>query len=187
MNVEIISRATVAWALAALLIATGTYYALLFTLAQYLQNGLGKSALVSGLTLVPWVAAFGVAGQLVRRLPERRLRFAPAAGCLFLAAGYAAIGAVLFTGAHPEGLLVCLLAAGGLGLGINFSAIGVAGFGTLYLGLPHAGATAATTAFATVAAALAAAALLAAFAAWRATRPASVANLAVEAGLDATN
>lgn len=74
MNVEAISRAAVAWALAALLIATGTYYALLFTLAQYLQNGLGKSALVLGLTLVPWVAAFGVAGQLVRRLPERRLR-----------------------------------------------------------------------------------------------------------------
>jgi len=217
VNVEVISRAAVAWALAALLIATGTYYALLFTLAQYLQNGLGKSALVSGLTLVPWVAAFGVAGQLVRRLPERRLRLAPAAGCLLLAAGYGAIGAVLFTGEHPESLLVFLLAAGGLGLGINFSAIlahltstvppryapdisgvssttaalggaiGVAAFGTLYLGLPHVGATAATTAFATVAAVLAAAALLAAFAAWRATRPALVATVAAEAGLDATN
>jgi hypothetical protein len=46
-----------------LLAATGTY-ALLFTLAQYLQQGLGDSALVSGLTLVPWVAAFGVAGQI---------------------------------------------------------------------------------------------------------------------------
>jgi hypothetical protein len=211
-----IDAAAVAWALAALLIATGTYYALLFTLAQYPQNGPGKSALVSGLTLVPWVAAFGVAGQLVRRLPERRLRLAPA-GCLLLAAAYGAIGAVLFTGEHPEGLLVFLLAAGGLGLGSNFSAIlahltgtvppryapdisgvssttaalggalGVAGFGTLYLGLPHTGATAATTAFATVAAALAPAALLAAVSAWRATRPASVATVAAEVRLDATN
>jgi hypothetical protein len=77
--------------LGALLAATGTYCALLFTLAQYLQQGLGDSALVSGLTLVQWVAAFGVAGQIVRRLPSRLLRPAPAAGCLLLAAAYAAM------------------------------------------------------------------------------------------------
>src|SRR5271166_5840292 len=51
------------WALLTLLAATGTYYALLFTLAQYLQQGLGDSPLVSGLALVPWVAAFGLAGS----------------------------------------------------------------------------------------------------------------------------
>jgi hypothetical protein len=51
--------------------ATSTYYGLLFTLALYLQQGLGRSALESGLTLVSWVAAFGAAGQIVRRLPPR--------------------------------------------------------------------------------------------------------------------
>jgi hypothetical protein len=60
------------------LAATGTYYALLFTLAQYLQQGLGDSPLASGLALVPWVATFGLAGQLVRRLPLRPGALLPA-------------------------------------------------------------------------------------------------------------
>src|SRR6266516_1664681 len=47
--------------LLALLAATATYYALLFTLAQFFQQGLGRSALASGLILLPWVAAFGIA------------------------------------------------------------------------------------------------------------------------------
>jgi MFS family permease len=163
VNVAVLARPAICWALAALMAATGSYYALLFTLAQYLQQGLGDSPLVSGLTLVPWVAAFGVAGQLVRRLPPRAKPAAPAAGCLLLALAYAAISAALGTGHHGEPLLVVLLGLGGLGLGIQFSAlighlttvvpadyapdisgvstttlqigaaIGVAAFGTLYL------------------------------------------------------
>ena len=60
--VAVLAGPTVGWALITLTTATGTYYALLFTLAQYLQQGLGRSPLVSGLTLLPWVAAFGLAG-----------------------------------------------------------------------------------------------------------------------------
>lgn len=165
VNMYVLARPAVSWALLTLLAATGTYYALLFTLALYLQQGLGDSPFVSGLTLVPWVAAFGIAGQLVRRLPPRMLPRAPAAGCLLLTAAYAALSIELFTGHHAEALLVMLLALGGLGLGIQFSAlighltstvpaeyapdisgvsttlmqiggaIGVAAFGTLYLSL----------------------------------------------------
>ncbi len=123
VNVHVIVRPTVSWALLTQMAATGTYYALLFTLAQYLQQGLGDSPLVSGLTLVPWVAAFGVAGQIVRRLPTRALRLAPAAGCLLLTASYLALSAALFSGDHGEALLVVVLGAGGLGLGIQFSAL----------------------------------------------------------------
>jgi MFS family permease len=200
VNVGVLARPAVGWALAALLVATATYYALLFTLAQYLQEGLGRSALVSGLTVVPWVAAFGLAGQLVQRLPARLAPAVPAAGCLALTAAYAAVSATLFAGAHPEALLLALLAAGGLGLGINFSAIlahlttavppgyapdisgvtsttaviggaiGVACFGTLYLSLAHAGEADATRAFAVTTASFAAAAGVAAVAARRATR-----------------
>jgi MFS family permease len=165
VNVQVLAQPPVCWALLTLLAATGTYYALLFTLAQYLQQGLGDSPLVSGLTLVPWVAAFGLAGQLVRRLPPRMTPLTPAAGCLLLAAAYAAISTMLFTGHHAQALLIVLLGFGGLGLGIQFSAlirhlttvvpagyaadisgvsttalqiggaIGVAAFGTLYLSL----------------------------------------------------
>jgi len=196
MNLGVIARPTIAWSLVALLTATGTYYALLFTLAQYLQQGLGRSPFLSGLTLVPWVAAFGAAGQLVRRVPERARPLVPSAGCALLAAAYVAISAALFGDRHGEALLLVVLAAGGLGLGIQFSAliahlsnavppryapdisgvsttlmqiggtVGVAAFGTLYLGLAADGAT---HAFAVVTAAFAAAALLAAAAAYRST------------------
>jgi len=196
MNLGVIARPTVSWSLVALLTATGTYYALLFTLAQYLQQGLGRSPFVSGLTLVPWVAAFGIAGQVVRRLPEHMRPIVPSAGCALLAAAYVAISAALFGDRNGEALLVVVLAAGRLGLGIRFSAligdlanavpsryapdisgvsttlmqvggtVGVAAFGTLYLALAGDGAT---HAFAVVTAAFAAAALLAAAAAYRST------------------
>jgi hypothetical protein len=98
------------------------YYALLFTLAQYLQQGLGGSPLVSGLALVPWVAAFGLAGQRVRQLPPRMAPLAPGAGCLLVAAAHSAISVMLFSGHHVQALLIVLLGVGGLGLGIQFSA-----------------------------------------------------------------
>jgi MFS family permease len=203
VNVRALARSAVAWSLATLLIATGTYYALLFTLAQYLQGGLGHSALVSGLTLVPWVAAFGLAGQLVRRLPPAVVPIAPAAGCLLLTATYAAISVTLFSGYHGEALLSALLGAGGFGLGVQFSAliahltnavpsdyapdisgvtttttqiggaIAVTAFGTLYLSVAHAGSVHATHAFGIVTAALGAVALFATGTARRATRRAA--------------
>jgi MFS family permease len=195
MHLAVIARPTISRSLAALLLATGTYYALLFTLAQYLQQGLGRSPFLSGLTLVPWVAAFGAAGQLVRRLPARVRPLIPSAGCALLATAYVVISAALFDGRHGEVLLLAVLAAGGLGLGVQFSGliahlssavprlyapdisgvsttlmqiggtVGVAAFGTLYLGLATAGAT---HAFAVVTAAFAAAALIASAAAYSA-------------------
>ena len=58
IDVTALTVPTVSWGLSSIAAATGTYYALLFTLALYLQQGLGHSPLVSGLTLAPWVAAF---------------------------------------------------------------------------------------------------------------------------------
>jgi hypothetical protein len=148
------------------------------------------------------VAAFGAAGQIVRRLPARVGPSAAPAGCLLLAGAYVTLSASLFGGRHPEALLVVLLGAGGLGLGIQFSAliahltnavspryapdisgvttttmqiagaIGVAAFGTAYLNLASDGA--ATHAFAVVTAAFAAIALLAALLAHGATRSVAV-------------
>jgi hypothetical protein len=182
--------------------ATSTYYGLLFTLALYLQQGLGRSALASGLTLVSWVVAFGAAGQIVRRLPPRLGPLAAPAGCLLLAGAYVALSASLFAGRHAEALLVLVLAAGGLGLGTQFSAlivhltnavsegyahdisgvttttttiagaIAIAAFGTAYLSLASAGS--ATHAFAIVTAGFAAIAALAALLAHGATCRAAV-------------
>ena len=62
VDLTAVRPAPVALGLIALAAATSTYFALLFTLAQYEQQGLGRSPVASGLMLVPWVAAFGLAG-----------------------------------------------------------------------------------------------------------------------------
>ncbi len=123
VNLDILAQRPVGWGLLTLLISTGTYYALLFTLAQYLQQGLGRGALASGLTLVPWVAAFGLAGQVVRRVPARLGSSAAPAGCAILAVAYLAISVSLFADQRGEALLIVLLGLGGFGLGIQFSAL----------------------------------------------------------------
>lgn len=171
LDVRLLAMPVVRWSLAALMTATGTYYVLLFTVAQYLQAGLGRSPVESGLTLVPWVVAFGLAGQVARRLSASR--WLSAAGCLLLAAAYAGIAGGLEAGWGGEALLAPLFATGGFGLGINFAAltgrmtgavparhapdisgvsstlmsiggsVGVAALGTLYLALASAQAPAA--------------------------------------------
>ena len=198
VSLDAIAPRAVSSGMLAVAAATSTYYGLLFTLALYLQQGLGRSALVSGLTLVSWVVAFGAAGQIVRRLPPRFGPLAAPAGCLLLAGAYVALSASLFAGRHAEALLVVLLGAGGLGLGTQFSAlivhltnavsegyahdisgvttttttiagaIAIAAFGTAYLSLASAGS--ATHAFAIVTAGFAAIAVLAALLAHGATR-----------------
>jgi len=59
LTMDLLRIPAVRWGLVTMAVATSTYYALMFTLAQYLQGGLGRSPVVSGLTLVPWVAAIG--------------------------------------------------------------------------------------------------------------------------------
>ncbi len=123
IDTSVLGQTPVAFGLAALLVATGTYYALLFTLAQYLQTGLGKSALVSGLVLVPWVIMFGSAGRLLRYLPSHRTPMLPTVGCLLLSAAYLSIAADTFAGQQLGVVFVLLLGVGGFGLGINFAAL----------------------------------------------------------------
>jgi hypothetical protein len=94
----------------------------LFTLALYLQQGLGKTALYSGLALVSWVAAFGIGGPVYPHLPARITPWVAPAGFLILAASYLAISANLFGGHLGGALLMALLGCGGLGLGIGITA-----------------------------------------------------------------
>ncbi|HEY3980065.1 MAG TPA: MFS transporter [Streptosporangiaceae bacterium] len=199
VNVAVLARPPVTWALLTLVITTGTYLALLFTLAQYLQAGLGRSPVVSGVTLISWVAAFGLAGRLAGRLPERLRPGLPVAGCLLLATAFLAISGSLLAGWDGEPLLVVFLGGGGLGLvfgaltshlthavpagyaadisgvattgGQIGGAVGVAAAGTLYLSQAQAsGAATATRAFAVTTAALGTVALAALLTARAATR-----------------
>jgi len=195
----LLGRPAIGWGLASQAATTGTYFAILFTLALYLQQGLGKSAAYSGLALVSWVAAFGVPGPVLGRLPARARLVAAWAGAIVLASGFAGIGVTLLAGETSGALLMTLLGVAGLGLGMGFTGmlghltgsvtaeraadvsglfntatrgggvIGTAAFGTLYLALVHHPSQA-VHGFAVVCLALAGTALAAAAMAGRAVR-----------------
>jgi MFS family permease len=126
VDLRLLTRPAVGWGLLSYGAALSTYFAMLFVLALYLQRGLGHSALYSGLALVSWVAAFGVAGPLVRRLPRTHdgtPRVAGLAGPLVLAAAHTAICVSLLLDRLPGWWLMVLLGLGGLGLGTAFTAM----------------------------------------------------------------
>jgi MFS family permease len=163
----LLARPAVGWGLAAQAACTATYFAVLFTLALYLQQGLGKSAAYSGLALVSWVAAFGVPGPVLGRFPGRVRALAAPAGSLILAGGFAGLAVCLLAGDTDGVTLMILLGVAGLGLGTAFTGmlshltnsvsgehaaalsglfntaaraggvIGTAAFGTIYLALVH--------------------------------------------------
>jgi hypothetical protein len=164
---RLLARPAVGWGLASQAAGTGTYFAVLFTLALYLQQGLGKSAAYSGLALVSWVAAFGIPGPVLGRFPTRARVHAAPVGSLILAAGFAGLAVSLLAGDTSGVTLITLLGVAGLGLGIAFTGmlshltssvsgedaaalsglfgtatrvggvIGTAAFGTVYLALVH--------------------------------------------------
>jgi MFS family permease len=122
VNLHLLAHPVIGWGLAAYSASLMTYFSLLFTLALYLQQGLGKSALYSGLALVSWVAAFGIGGPVYPHIPARITSLAAPAGFLILAASYFAISVNLFGGHLGGPMLIVLLGFGGLGLGIGITA-----------------------------------------------------------------
>jgi hypothetical protein len=173
---------------------------LLFVIAIYLQQGLGRSPLYSGLVLVAWVAAFGAGGPLLRRLPATIARGSAVAGAAIMALAYAGIAACVTDGLTTGVWLIALLGMGGFGFGLTTTAllahltssvsgqaaadmsglyntnsqiaavVGIACFGSLYLGLAGAQTPVESTrAFAVVCALFALAAIAAAATAQRAT------------------
>ncbi|WP_253778993.1 MFS transporter [Goodfellowiella coeruleoviolacea] len=104
-------------------LTTSTYFALLFVLALYLQQGMGVSPAHSGLALVVWVTAFGVAGQLLPRVPARHRPVLPMVGCVVLAVGYASVLVWLLAGGRTGLGLFALLGIGGFGLGISANSL----------------------------------------------------------------
>lgn len=123
IDLGLLARPPIAWGLSAAALGTAAYYALLFVLAQYLQQGLNNSPTYSGLALIPWVAAFGVGGLTLGRLSERAQKLAAPLGGLALAVVYAAISASITAGATAGTTLIILLALGGLSWGFTFTAI----------------------------------------------------------------
>jgi MFS family permease len=118
---RLLARPEIGFGLASQAAATATYFGSLFTLALYLQQGLGKSPTYSGLALVSWVAAFGIPGPILGRFPARVRALAAPVGAVLLAAGHAALAASLYAGDTGTVPLITLLGVAGLGLGTAFT------------------------------------------------------------------
>ncbi|MFG1905231.1 MFS transporter [Kribbella sp. NPDC048928] len=71
------------------LVALGGF---MFSFTLHLQNGLGESALRSGLTWLPFATIFGLVGYFWRSLPQRLHHLVVPAGLVLCALGYAGIG-----------------------------------------------------------------------------------------------
>lgn len=123
LNIKLIAQAPIRWGLVAHGATTLTYLSLLFVLAQYLQEGLGKTPAFSGFAMVSWVAAFGIAGPLLPRLPERLSAAAPLIGCSILAGAYVAISLITVAGAAGDATLLSVLGVGGFGLGLSSASL----------------------------------------------------------------
>jgi MFS family permease len=167
--------------LAALTAAMIGYGGFLFTLALHLQLGLGDSALHAGLTFAPGALAFGATGYWWRRLPGRVHHALTPAGFAVAALAYLGLAVTLQAGTRGGPWLLVLLVLYGIGFGAAFSplvtqalvqvppakaadasglltttiqlsqVLGVAVFGSLFLGLAsQPGAHASAAAFSTV-------------------------------------
>ncbi|WP_235095630.1 MFS transporter [Streptomyces sp. A1-5] len=121
ITLSLLTRKPVVYALISQAATRATYFALLFVLAQYLQAGLHKSATYSGLVLVSWVAAFGVSGPLLGRMPAAVKHWVAPLGTALLALAFAGIGVGTWAGTTSGVLLTPLLGLGGLGYGAAFS------------------------------------------------------------------
>lgn len=187
MNVALLARRNVALALVSQAATRAGYFAVLFVLALYLQQGLGRSAAYSGAIPIAWVATFALVGPILGRLGAGVRRLAAPVGGILMAVAFAGVAA----GAQSTVWLVVLLGIGGIGYGAAFSGtlthltesvearfapdvsglfnttlqvggtLGVAVFGTVYLNLASPGEAASHDAFSTTNAALAVLSLVA--------------------------
>lgn len=117
MNVALLARKEVALALVSQAATRAGYFALLFVLALHLQQGLGRSAVYSGMVPIAWVATFALVGPVLGRAGARARRLAAPVGGLLMAVAFAALAA----GALDTVWLVVLLGIGGVGYGAAFS------------------------------------------------------------------
>jgi MFS family permease len=123
LNLALFREPMVVPSLISQLFARMTYFSLLFVLALYVQNGLGETALTSGLSLLSWVAAYGIAGPIYPRLPQRIATRCGPLGAFIVAAAFAATAIATAVHAGTGPLLIVFLGCGGFGFGVLQTAI----------------------------------------------------------------
>ncbi|GII67448.1 MFS transporter [Sphaerisporangium krabiense] len=142
-----------------------TWGGFLFSVALHLQAGLGHGPLAAGVSFVPGAAGFAIAGLNWRRVPARLHRPMILVGFAASAAGYLGVGWSLASGGDGMPWFMVAFTVAGAGLGLAYSplmtmalqnvaprdaadasglmatmlqlgqVVGVATFGSLFLGL----------------------------------------------------
>ncbi|RAJ38351.1 MFS transporter [Kitasatospora sp. SolWspMP-SS2h] len=123
LDLRPLSAPAVRWALASFAGTTLTYLAMLYLLSLYLQDHLHLPAWQAGLVPLGWVLAFGAAGPVIGRAPQRVARLLPFAGCAMLTAAYALAPVVPAGGGGAIWPLTAVLCIGGFGLGLTHTAL----------------------------------------------------------------
>jgi MFS family permease len=121
INVHVLTRKRISLALFSQASTRACYFALLFVLALYLQQGLGKSATYSGLVPVSFAATFALAGPVLGRVGPRVRRLAAPVGGLLMAVAFVGMAVGVSADMRGTAWLVLLLGIGGLGYGAAFS------------------------------------------------------------------
>jgi MFS family permease len=119
INVALLARRQVSLALVAQGVTRAVYFALLFIFALYLQQGLGKSPVYSGLLLIAFMVTFGLTGPILSRVGARVKKLAAQTGGLVLAVAFAAMA----SGVQGTVWLIILLGIAGIGYGGAFSGV----------------------------------------------------------------
>lgn len=152
-------------AAATLFVIMATFGGWMFVMAIHLQSTLGYSALHAGLLFIPMGVTFAITGLNWERIPHRWHPTMIPAGLVLAAASMVTVGALLRDGAGVGVLALVLLGVCGVGNGLAFSplmtktlakvpmrlaadasgilvtnvqlgiVVGIATFGTLFLGL----------------------------------------------------
>ncbi len=109
--------------LVVLFIGMGQYGGLVFTVAVYLQSGLGYSPLASGLVFTAYASGFAAANLNWSKLPERLLLWTPTTVLLTLAAVDALLAGLLLARGWTPALALPLLLVAGTCHGLAFGPV----------------------------------------------------------------
>ncbi len=123
LDLDVLAGPGVKAGLVVLFIGMGQYGGLVFTVAVYLQSGLGFSPLGSGLVFTAYASGFAFANLNWSRLPERLLRWTPTAALAALVLADALLGAIISRHGWTPALTLPLLVVAGTSHGAAFGPV----------------------------------------------------------------
>lgn len=123
LNIDIFGSAGVAAGLLVVFVGFICFGGLLFSMALYLQLGLGFSPLESGFVFVAYSIGFGTANLTWSKMPARILRWTPTTALLAMALAAGLFGAVAERSGWTPALMLPLLLISGIGHGFGYGPV----------------------------------------------------------------